>query len=138
MEQYSTEQFFQAFKEEAGKWIQRFGLVSWDIRFVLLGDDECQGDTEKDAAALCSVIPFNRSCELILRKSWESQPTEYEVRRCAYHEVLELLLSRLGYLAFHSKASEDDWQEEVHVVIRTMENVFWVPEGEKYRAEGDA
>ena len=137
MKRYPTEQFFQAFKDEASKWIQRFGLVSWEVNFVLLGDDECQNETEKDGAALCSTMSLNRSCDIILRKTWGIAPTEYLIRRSAYHEVFELLLSRLGHLAFHPKASEDDWEEEIHVVIRTMENVFWAPEGEKYRTESD-
>ena len=120
---HDTSQFFPAFEEEVNFWVKRFGLFSWDLEIYMATADECP-DLGK-SWAICRAKQHDRTADIVLNAEWESAPTEKQVRRTAFHEVCELLLFRLYFLAFDPKASVGDWEEENHCVIRIMENAVW-------------
>lgn len=126
---YSTEDFFPVFKEECGKWLDFFNLKNWKVRTTLEKVVTPQEDGSSfvdqnllESKAICSSNRVGKVADIVLNQYWNYEPDEYEVRKCAFHEVCELFLARAGSIAFDPKASDLDWEEEVHSIIRTLEN----------------
>jgi phosphomevalonate kinase len=70
-----------------------------------------------------------------LNKNWcGEEPTEESVRQSAYHECVELLLSKLNMLIRQRSVLEREVEEEIHVVIRTLENVHFYEDLESRKA----
>lgn len=128
---HDTTPYFDAFNDEVQKWLERFGLKSWAVRVLLYAPPPRSGDTNR---AITSCQPLSRRAEICLVSPWPSwleEPTEYLVRKSAFHEVCELLLVRLGCIAFNLAARGEDWEEETHVIIRTLENAVFDREWEE-------
>ena len=110
---------FEVFKEECNKWVDYYGLKSWII-------DYTHSNKYHNNLATCNTNITNRSCVINLTINWETdQVTDYWVRRWAFHEVCELFLANLRALAFYRHTTEDEIKEEVHAIIRTLENELW-------------
>jgi len=62
-----------------------------------------------------------------LSKDWtDALPlNNKEIRRCAFHEVCELLLGNLRDIAGSRFILEREIDEQVHIIIRTLENVIF-------------
>lgn len=122
---HSTKEFFPAFQDEARKWVSRFGLIGWQLE-VLCQNQEEQPDVG-DAKAICRAIQRGRVAQIILNAEWPEwvTPTEFDVRRSAFHECCELLLMRLEWLAFDRNTTQESFEEERHIVIRTLENAVF-------------
>ena len=125
---HDTKDFFPAFKDEAEKWVQRFGLLSWRLE-IMCQDKEEEPDLI-DAKAICRAHKQGRIAEIILNEEWPdwAVPSEQDVRRSAFHECCELLMMRLEWLAFDRTTTEEQYEEERHVVIRTLENAVFARE----------
>lgn len=120
---HDTTPYFDAFNDEVQKWLERFGLKSWAVRVML-----CDPQEGENVRAYVSCFPTSRRAEIKLLSAWadtEDAPSEYQVRRSAFHEVCELLLVRAGCIAFNQEARGEDWEEETHVIIRTLENAVF-------------
>ena len=121
---HDTTPYFDAFNDEVQKSLERVGIKSWAVR-VLLCDPKDNTDLGGNKA-ITSCRPVARNADIVLSTTWENdEPSEYKVRRTAFHEVCELLLVRAGCIAFNQKASGEDWEEETHVIIRTLENAVF-------------
>lgn len=125
---HSTREFFPAFQDEACKWIDRFGLRGWQLE-ILCQNQEEQPDVG-DAKAICRAIQRGRVAQIVLNAEWPdwTSLSEFEVRRSAFHECCELLLMRLEWLAFDRSTTQEAFEEERHIVIRTLENAVFVHE----------
>jgi hypothetical protein len=112
------------FKKYVNKYINFFGMFDWEINFAI-----CH---EKNADASCAYYRLDEAGEgcgqtVTFRYSldWiDSNVEEDEIERTAFHEVLELLLSKLrdfsSYKDVHISDREVD--NEIHRVIRIFEN----------------
>jgi len=123
MDLNNASMFFPAFRNEAEKWITRLGLIGWQVRIMCATSEEYSDLS--DSRAICRICRQGRQADIILNAQWDESPNDYLVRRTAFHEVLELLIFRMQALAFDPKASEEDWEEESHAVIRTLENAVF-------------
>ena len=64
-----------------------------------------------------------------LSKTWDNvEPTDFEIRKSAFHEACEVLLYPLRYLAEARFLTDSEIDPEVHNVIRTLENVLFKKE----------
>ena len=111
---------FEMFKDEFKYWINVFGLKGWEYHFVF---DE---KTSDDARAQIFRDHDSRITIVMLATKWQGQePDEYAIRKCGFHEASELLLSKLNDLMRSRSITEKQIEEEVHNVIRILENSCW-------------
>ena len=117
----STARYFPLFQKEAQYWIDYFGLKTWEVMFTNLKD------IENRATIGWKVI--GRIAKINLALDWEEGTevvTALNVKKCAFHEVCELLLARLGMMADGRISNNKDLvTEETHAIIRTLENTIF-------------
>lgn len=113
---------FEVFQAEALRWIEAFGLKDWEVGFSF-------DDQNPDCRATCSCSDLgSRICCLGLTRTWPSRPTTADLQRCAFHEVLELLLMPMRLkLQDILEVSTPLLDKETHRIIRILENVVWAP-----------
>jgi hypothetical protein len=115
-----TDEHFELFKEEFIYWTKIFGLVGWEFHFVF---DE---KTSEDARAQIFRDHDSRITIVMLATKWQgSEPTEFNISKCAYHEAAELLLSKMNDLIRSRSVSDRQIEEETHNLIRILENTQW-------------
>ena len=117
-----TPKHFTIFKTECQKWIEIFGLKNWQINYVHKKLENARARTRFNCVGGIATI--------FLNTNW-SEEASYEfdvndVRRSAFHEICELLLGRLNDMVVQRYAlHEADTEEEIHRIIRILENVLW-------------
>jgi hypothetical protein len=120
----TNESHYEIFKSECNYWIERYGLIGWEIHFD-------HSIIDKSRASCVSYGP-GRMVALTLGTEWHGlEPTPESIGKTAYHEVCELLLADLVEAATNRKFDADDLEAKTHAIIRTLENVHW-PEREAY------
>jgi len=115
-----TKKDFNLFKSECQKWIERLGLISWDIYYEFIDMEDTYGTLSSNYTGRLATIRLSKT----FPKPYENRPLKFEIKRTALHECLELLLSPLNELASDRNFSEDDYEKERHSVIRTLENIL--------------
>ena len=114
----TTKKDFELFESECWKWIDFFGLKAWDIVI--------EHESAKGNRATCSYFVTNRSIVLNLATEFETDPiTSERIKQDAFHEVCEILLCNIRTLAETRFIHKDEIDEEVHAIIRTLENVLY-------------
>lgn len=117
----STIRFYPLFEQEAKYWIDYFGLKQWEVIFTNLED------RENRATIGWKVV--GRIAKINLATDWEEGTeivTPETVKKAAFHEICELLLSRLGMMAEGRICNnKDNTTEETHAIIRTIENTIF-------------
>lgn len=112
------EEDFKEFKTAANKWIQRFGLIGWSVVYEF--------KEFKDSYAKCCYDIVGRIVTITLNKSWPKEDYSLErIQKSAFHEVCELLLGRLSVIGQYKQSRTDEFEEEIHNIIRILENVFY-------------
>ena len=106
------------FKKFSEKYIKDFGLVDWE-RFYTFTDDM------HEAMAACAADLDGRLAMMILSQKWKLiEPTDYELKQAALHEVLELLLWELCTVVKQPHATDENINSVRHAVIRRIEEVL--------------
>ncbi len=115
----TTAKDFKIFKEECQKWLDEFGLKGWESDF--------KHDKKADEwLAQLSTNTLGRTCTFTLAGAWGPiENNQYEVKKCGFHEVMELFIQRIRYLALSREVRQDEIIEECHHIIRTLENVIF-------------
>lgn len=117
MSHRTTNKHFQIFKKECKKWIDKFGLINWEVYYL--------HKKSKNLAFMTANL-VGRVADIGLAKTWKnSEVSNFEIKKCAFHEVNELLLYRLRNLAEYRYTTYNEIDEEVHAIIRTLENVLF-------------
>jgi hypothetical protein len=106
---------FGIFKKECEKWINIYGLHGWNIRYNTMQDENNSGLCEFDLQNKMSTISLNT----------EKSEKDIDPKLIAFHEVTELLLSKIRYLSSERFIQPDEVDEELHTLIRVLENVLW-------------
>ena len=115
----TTAKDFQLFKTECLKWLDEFGLKGWESDF--------EHDKKMDEhLALLTTNTIGRACKFTLAGDWGTVETSpYEIKKAGFHEVMELFIQRVRYLALSMEVRQDEVVEECHHIIRTLENVLF-------------
>lgn len=114
----TTAKHFACFKKECERWIDRYGLKDWHIYF-----EHCEIEDRPRANAMSETDLGNRLARIILNDKWEDlEPTRALLQNAAYHEVCHILLCRLTELALSREVFKVDIEDEIHIVIRRLEN----------------
>ena len=125
----TTEAHFKIFKIECEKWIARFGLTDWFVDFYHEDWSESCGEGD----AWCRWVKEGRAASLCLNTSLENidgKSAPAFLRRLAVHEVAHILFARIQDLAKSRFVEVREIEEEIHVIIRRLENVF--SKGKRY------
>ena len=118
----TTKHHFEMFKAECEKWIERFGMFGW--RYYYQHEDLKEGS--QIAYCFYPEEPTDRVFTLGLSINLQNlQETELDIRRSAFHEVMESFLFRMNYLAKARYIQPEEINEENHHIIRTLENVVF-------------
>jgi hypothetical protein len=115
----TTPDNFNLFKEEAEAWTVAFGMYEWEIEYE-------HGEVHENLAQ-CMYSVEAMDAKLILAKNWGSiEVTDYEICRCAYHEIMEVLLSRLQWL-LKNRCTDEEINCEIHSIIHKIQKVMFEP-----------
>lgn len=112
---------FLLFQKECLKWINIFGLKSYEVWFKweMLNENR---------AELSDISTVDRIATIKLAKDFGANNTfdKNEIRRVAFHEVMELFLTPY-YCAAQQRWGliQADIDEINHNIIRTLENVVF-------------
>ena len=117
-----TKENFELFKKECTKWINYFGLKDWQVHYT-------HAKIERSRAQCC----FNcvgRIATMTLNTKWDEINKDFvndnNIKKTAFHEVCELMLGRLNDMVSQRyELSELDVEEEIHRIIRILENTVF-------------
>ena len=114
----TTKKDFKLFVKECQEWITVFGLKGWEFRFYHeYTQDEDFARTEFQNTA--------RWVDIKLHTDWPVKPNEQEIKKAAFHEVLEILFADLRMIASSRSFDEQQLDSEVHKIIHTFESIFF-------------
>ena len=106
---------FKIFRDEFLYWADTYGLRGWEFIFKYGEDPDNRAFIQRELESRIVVIS--------LADEWIGlPPDEFNLKRVAYHEAFELLLSKLVDLCMERSVSEKQVIEEVHNLIRIFEN----------------
>jgi len=113
----TTKEDFELFKKECKKWINIYGLKTWEICFV-------HGSLTENRAE-CYADLNNRIASMYFGKEWEDvEKNDPTIKLNAFHETTELFLGEIRDMANQGIAYEKV-DKEIHKIIRTLENVLF-------------
>lgn len=114
-----TSKHFDLFVKECEKWQQRLSLLDWEIMYE---HQACEGPNRGEAF----FSTYSRCATIRLNTKWNRKVTGYNICKCAFHEMCELLLGELNDIGTNKRAHTlDDVVTEVHRVIRVLENTLF-------------
>jgi hypothetical protein len=124
----TSKEDFELFKTECWKWIRFFGLTNWQISFIHINSQtDHQAWIEDDLA--------DKSVMFLLNRNWIDDKSFYcknEIKVLAFHEVCELLLTKLDdYAKDRFGVIEKDINGARHEIIHSLENSVY----EKLKSE---
>lgn len=109
---------FQVFKDEADFWIKEFGLFDWSITYAFEELEDCYAE--------CRINWQGKCAELALHKWPHKERSKQDIRKSAFHEVCELLLTDLEYHTVNDAIPQEERERLTemarHGVIRRLEN----------------
>jgi hypothetical protein len=101
----------QLFTDACSKYLRLYGIKAYHFTFEVC-----------DLTAARAQVAYNTAGSRYATFRIDEQQTDESVDYLAQHEVLELLLGRLGCMAADDN-SEDKVNAELHKVIYTLQNV---------------
>jgi hypothetical protein len=112
-EHYFKEQHFEIYKKESEFWIRYFGLLDFDVQYKI---------SEKNGNNLATTTVSHSDKMVIVEvtKLWD-ELTEKKIRETAFHEVVEILISRLRSMACGT-FSDEAVNETCHSIIIRLQN----------------
>jgi len=105
---------FKYFKQQVQYWVKFFGLYNWDVN---IHKDE---DAVQDSLAYTATIVDNKRADIYLVLDWDgAEMTRYELKT-AFHEVLEVMLAEIRYLAGKRDIRFEEIDSTIHNIIRIL------------------
>lgn len=112
---------FEIFKKECAAWQKKLGLLDWQVEYHHEEDDV-------DYRACCSADYSGRCAVISLAKEWDRKPTTWDIKKNAFHEMCELMITNLAIMARSRWGfTMEDVEAAEHILIRTLENVLFKP-----------
>jgi hypothetical protein len=112
-----TKKDFTEFQTECERWVDYFGMKDWEVCFDR-EDEEC-------ARASCLADYTGKIAMICLTNEWHNPPQKNEIKKVAFHEVVELLLAPLRAVAVARFATEDEIEVADHYIVRVLENTIF-------------
>lgn len=114
---------FNYYKDCVKYFLNYFGLLQWEVHFYYEALNPDARSSVEWGELRGRIACFYINPEWIEEKDLSNG----EIKRVAFHEVIELLLCELRHLANHPEESRtyDLVDKEVHSVIRVLENTLF-------------
>ena len=109
---------FKYFKKQCQRWIDFFGLKGWEIHFQHEHQEDSMATVWYSLEGRCLVFTLSTDTGGV-------KPSKKNISRWAFHEVCEVLVGRLEALAKDRFVTDKEIFEEVHNIIRMLENSVW-------------
>lgn len=122
---------FEMFKDEARIALDFFNMADWYIVFSFSDNDEggfanFNGNFTSRVATInlqpTWTFDEDEDEDKKLTSAYTPELVDNQVRRSAFHEVCELFLSRLSKMICDRDFSDMRREEEIHRIIRVLEN----------------
>lgn len=119
----TTKRHFEIFKRECEKWIKIFGLVDWEVWY------EHKKLKHENWLAQHASNVVGRNIWYALNTEWDQAVplTEHEIKASAFHEVFESRMANLRAIAKERSLNDDELDEEIHAIVKLIQNVLWLP-----------
>jgi len=113
-----TEKQFELFKKECLYWQDRFELHNWEIHF------RYQEDNNVRAGINFSIVGYVAT--VFLSKEWNNYKiiTDQDIKIVAKHEMIHLLIGRLGQIGETRFVIEDELKEAEEEIVRKLEYII--------------
>ena len=112
-----TKEHFNIFEKECIKWQTLLGLNGWNVETYFEKDED-------NCRATCEAQMADRFAAIVLSKTWDIKPTKKLLDMVAFHEMSELLLTKIdSMLRIHFNDAVIN--QELHTIIRTLENLLF-------------
>lgn len=114
----TTNEDFEAFIEECERWIDTFGLHSWESIY--------EHKQKQGYFAMVSFSNQSKHATFTLSKYIPKLDySTYAVRRAAFHEVCELLFNELATVQGRYNIPDEEVNSIIHGWIRSLENTVF-------------
>lgn len=114
----TTNSDFETYRKEIQRLIDIFGLKGWHLFFRHESLNDSFAEIRYNMSARNAVFVLNTEFDTI-------DYSEDQIKRSAFHEVCELLLARISNLAKFRYTTEEEIDEEIHNIIRILENTVF-------------
>lgn len=106
---------FKYFTDRVNHWADFFGLYNWDINVHADEDDD-----DNTLAETYSNID-NKRADIYLIMDWgDTEMTQYGLDKTAFHEVLEVMLAEIRYIAGKRDIRFGEIDAAIHSIIRIL------------------
>lgn len=114
----TTGEQFDLFVAECKRWLDYFGLKQWQVHYDIGDMDRTLADVTYDTLGMVATMR-------IAKERSNLSTSDYEIKRSAFHEVCELLLAKMNFVANARYVQEDEIDIALHEIIRTLENTVF-------------
>ncbi|NIM46496.1 MAG: hypothetical protein GTO54_12900 [Nitrososphaeria archaeon] len=115
-----TEENFEYYQGQIHRWLDFWAEKSWRVYF--------EHKQLKEALAAVNWDHSGKTLNVALSHKWSVQPTNKLLSKCAFHEVVEIMLVTMSRWM---SGNSYDIEEAVHTVVRRLENVIFEKEWTK-------
>lgn len=106
---------FKYFKECVNRWVDYFGLYNWDVN-VHEEDDDYDGNLAETYSNV-----ENKRADIYLIMDWnDTEMTSHSLDETAFHEVLEVMLAEIRYIAGKRDIRFGEIDSAIHNIIRIL------------------
>ena len=116
----TTKKDFAIFKKAVLFWQEYFGLKNWE--FLIVHEEH---ESLKEVRAWCGYNVKGKIATIGLATEWNEIIDERQIRKSAFHEVCEAMLSPLWAIGSPHESEEWHYNAAVHDIIRTLENTIF-------------
>jgi hypothetical protein len=109
---------FKIFRKECDKQLSRLGLRAWKIYYQFKKLDNCFGNANWDYSGKVATITLSTE----FPKPFDN--LIQQVKETALHECLEIFLGSISRMAGRRDYIQEDFDAEIHAVIRTLEKLL--------------
>ena len=117
----TTKKDFELFKRECERWVEIMGMFGWRFHYQ-------HKDHENHRVFAYCIWPdeaADRVFTLGLSVHLDRKPSNHDIRKAAFHEVMEAFLFRISFLGGCRYLQPEEIPEERHNLIITLEKVLW-------------
>jgi hypothetical protein len=106
------------FRKECEKQLERLGLKAWKVYYQFKKLDNFFGSAQWDYSGKVATITLSSD----FPKPFDN--LEQQIKETALHECLEIFLGGISRMAGRRDYIQEDFDSEVHGVIRTLEKLL--------------
>ena len=118
----------QFYRDEIVRWMNKFGLGRWSIKWEEWDTVVDQMPSFKNAAATSASDVDDRSVTFAVNPEMLDRHSDEYASRCALHEVTHVLTARLEAFTKNEDMIDADFiDEETEAIAKAMERAFFGP-----------